>query len=217
MVRGRGVVSAGLLLMLQGAVTPSLPTVEPNPNRVPAGVLAGDSLVIALDIRMATWYPEESGGVSVDVAAFAEPGRAPEIPGPLIRVPAGTTIIATLHNTLADSSITLYGFVTRPAAADSGVKLAPGERRTVRFAAGVPGTYFYQADVGVQSEEVEREQLAGAFIVDPPGGSPPDRVFVLNIWSGDRLASGMRSRSTGAPGRTPNGSTRRWETAFDGA
>ena len=96
MVRGRSAVSAGLLLMLQGAVTPSLPTVEPNPNRVPAGVLAGDSLVIALEIRMASWYPEEAGGVSVDVAAFAEPGRAPEIPGPLIRVPAGTTLAGLL-------------------------------------------------------------------------------------------------------------------------
>ena len=29
---------------------------------------------------------------------------------------------------------------------------------------------------------MEREQLAGALVVDPPGGSPPDRILVINIW-----------------------------------
>ena len=28
----------------------------------------------------------------------------------------------------------------------------------------------------------EREQLAGAFVIDPKEGSPPDRIFVMNIW-----------------------------------
>lgn len=161
-----------------------LSRVEPNDNRMPRGVLAGDSLVIALDVVTADWYPERDDAFHLRVAAFAEPGRAPEIPGPLIRVPAGTRIIATLRNSLADSAVTFMGFVTRPAATDSGISLRPGEQRTIRFMAGAPGTYFYDADVGVQSDAVEREQLAGAFIVDPAGGSPPDRVFVMNIWSG---------------------------------
>lgn len=172
---------ASLLLLMQGGA-PALPTVEANDNRTPGGVLAGDSLVITLEVRMSTWYPEAPDGPSAEVAAFAETGRAPQIPGPLIRIPVGTTVIATLHNTLADSSVTFLGFVTRPTPPDSGIQLRPGERRTVRFLAGQAGTYYYEADVGTQSDEVEREQLAGAFIVDPPGGSPPDRVFVLNIW-----------------------------------
>jgi FtsP/CotA-like multicopper oxidase with cupredoxin domain len=172
------------VLFLQGSAPHSLPTVEPNDNRSPRGTFAGDSLVVSLEVRMATWYPENPGGAHVDLAAFAETGRAPEIPGPLIRVRAGTTIIATLSNTLADSTVTFRGFFSRPAVRDSGVALRPGERRTVRFAAGQAGTYFYEAEVGKQSDEVEREQLAGAFIIDPPGGSPPDRVLVLNIWSG---------------------------------
>jgi len=187
----------GLLAVLLVAVPPGmarsadppvrrsadLSRVKANDNRVPRGVLAGDSLVIALDVTMADWYPEQDDGPHLRVSAFAEAGRAPEVPGPLIRVPAGTTIIATLRNALSDSAVTITGFVTRPAAADSVITLRPGEARTVRFEAGAPGTYFYEADAGVQSEEVEREQLAGAFIIDPPGGSPPDRVFVMNIWS----------------------------------
>lgn len=160
------------------------PRVTPNDNRTPAGRLAGDSLFVSLEIRMAEWYPEKPDGPHVRVAAFAEEGKSAMVPGPLIRVPTGTVIVATLRNSLSDSAVTIRGLHSRPEGKDSGITLKPGERTTVQFPAGVPGTYFYDADVGVQSEDVEREQLAGAFIVDPVGGAPPDRVFVLNIWGG---------------------------------
>ena len=162
------------------------PRVVPNDNRTPAGRLSGDSLVISLEIRMAEWYPERPDGPHVRVAAFAEAGTAATVPGPMIRVPTGTRIVATLLNTLSDSAVTIRGFMSRPNPKDKGITLKPGERTTVRFPVGEPGTYFYDADVGVQPDTLEREQLAGAFIVDPPGGSPPDRVFVINIWSGWR-------------------------------
>ena len=160
------------------------PKVESNDNRTPAGRMSGDSLVISLEIRMAVWYPERPDGPHVRVAAFAEEGRPATIPGPLIRVPAGTIIVATLRNTLPDSAVTIRGFFSRPVAKDSGIRLVPGERTTLRFPAGAPGTYFYSARVDEAADAGEREQLAGAFIVDPVGGSPPDRVFVINIWSG---------------------------------
>jgi hypothetical protein len=34
--------------------------------------------------------------------------------GPLVRVPEGTVIEASIKNTLADSTLVLYGFETRP-------------------------------------------------------------------------------------------------------
>lgn len=163
------------------------PRVIANDNRTPAGRLEGDSLVVTLEIRNAVWYPDEENGAHVTVAAFAEAGKAPVIPAPLIRVREGTEIIATLRNSITDSAVHIRGFFSRPAGRGETVSLAPGEQRTVRFLAGAPGTYFYEADVGKQGA-VEREQLAGAFIVDPPGGSPPDRVFVMNIW-GDEVDS----------------------------
>jgi FtsP/CotA-like multicopper oxidase with cupredoxin domain len=41
---------------------------------------------------------------------------------------------------------------------------------------------LYSAAVGVEDTVVEREQLAGAFVVDPVGARADDRIFVLNIW-----------------------------------
>lgn len=174
---------AGMVLAGFG-LHPGVPVVQANDNRVPAGRLAGDSLRISLEIRNARWHPEAGDGPSIDVAAFGEQGRAPQIPGPLIRVKTGTTIIATLRNALSDSTVTIYGLVTRPAFKGPGIQLKPGESRVVRFPAGAPGTYFYSADAGLKdTAKFEREQLAGAFIVDSAGPAVPDRVFVINIWS----------------------------------
>jgi len=109
---------AGLVVVLSGARPPmALPNVLPNDNRAPAGILRNDTLYLDLEVRMATWRPEADTGPAIDVAAFAERGKAPEIPGPLIRVPAGTTIIATVTNALTDSTISIHGLMTRPAEA----------------------------------------------------------------------------------------------------
>lgn len=161
--------------------TTDLPVVVANDNRAPAGRWRGDTLLLDLEVGMALWRPEADTGPGIEVAAFNEVGAAPRIPGPLIRVPAGTMIRARVHNALADSTITVHGLASHPAA-DSLV-LWPGESREVGFAAGDAGTFFYFAILGRDDRrDDEREQLSGAFIVDPPGGSPPDRVFVMNIW-----------------------------------
>jgi FtsP/CotA-like multicopper oxidase with cupredoxin domain len=175
------------------SLRPSPPTVIPNDNRTPAGRLAGDSLTLNLDIQYARWLPEADNGAAIEVAAFGEAGEAPRIPGPLIRVRTGTTIIATVRNRLPDSTATVHGLGTRPGFRNRFFTLAPGEQRTIRFEAGDPGTYLYWAEAGavklvpgplpgLQIPDREREQLAGAFVIDPAEGSPPDRVFVINIW-----------------------------------
>ena len=155
-----------------------------NDNRSPAGRFHGDTLDIRLEVGMGTWRPEADSGPAIDVAAFAEEGHAPTVPGPLIRVPAGTVVHATVTNALTDSTITVHGLFTHPATVGDSLVLAPGASRELRFAAGAPGTYFYLATLGrhVVDKDDEREQVSGAFIVDPAGGSPPDRVLVLNIW-----------------------------------
>lgn len=162
----------------------SLPSVLPNDNRSPAGHLAHDTLELHLVVGMAVWRPEADSGPSIEVAAFGEEGKSPQVPGPLIRVPAGTVIAATIRNQLADSTLRIYGLVTRPATVHDSVIIPPGESRSVTFPAGAPGSYLYWASLGASKGErdAEREQLAGAFVVDPPGGSPPDRVLVVNVW-----------------------------------
>ncbi len=163
-------------------VEAGLPRVRANDNRVPAGRLTRDTLRISLVVRMADWYPEADDGPHITVAAFSEGNRAPEIPGPLIRVPTGAVIDATVRNALADSTIVVRGLDTRPASARDSLVIPPGASARVRFPAGAPGTYFYSATQGVQDTLVEREQLDGAFIVDSAGARPDDRVFVMNIW-----------------------------------
>src|SRR3990170_459335 len=164
-------------------VTP-LSRVEPNDNRSAAGVVERDTLHVALVVRMAEWRPEADSGPAIAVAALAEEGKAPQIPAPLIRVREGAAIAVTVRNALRDSTIRLVGLGTRPSSGHDTLVLTPGESKQVRFATGSPGTYLYRAIIGKHDpdKDDEREQAAGAFVVDPPGGSPPDRVFVLNIW-----------------------------------
>lgn len=172
----------------------ALPLVEANDNRTPAGVLRGDTLDVRLEVRMARWYPQSDSGPFVDAPAFAEVGKAPQIPGPLIRVRRGTVVALTIRNSLPDSTLRLHGFGTRPVASGDSVLLAPDAQRLVTFAAGEPGTYLYSATAGDVDWDVrEREQLAGAFVVDSAQGGAPDRVFVINIWGEPIDSTGYRN------------------------
>jgi manganese oxidase len=165
------------------AAARELPAVRPNDNRVPAGTRRRDTVTVRLVIDRARWVPGAERGPSVVVEAFAEEGKAPQIPAPLIRVPAGTHIIATVRNALPDSTVTVHGLHVRPAARWETMRVAPGETHTVRFNAGEPGTYSYFATIGrVVFPDAERETAAGAFIVDAVGARADDRVFVINIW-----------------------------------
>ena len=160
----------------------ALPIVAANDNRLPAGILKNDTLRLRLVVRMARWYPEAADGPFVDLPVFAEDGKPPSIPGPLIRVPEGTTIIASVRNELADSTLWVHALATRPAASDS-TAIKPGAGQTFTFRAGAPGTYFYYATAGSVNYDLrEREQLSGAFVVDPPGARVNDRILMINIY-----------------------------------
>jgi FtsP/CotA-like multicopper oxidase with cupredoxin domain len=174
--------------------------VRANDNRTPAGKLSDGVLTLNLVIGMARWYPESPVGMFVDVAAIAEEGKEPQIPAPLIRVPTGTRIVATIRNTLTDSTIYMRGLMERPAASLDSIPIPPGESRTIRFVAGAPGTYFYMATPGLiklrarpGDDAPEREQLGGAFVIDPEGQVPPDRIFVINIWGQPKDANTYRN------------------------
>jgi FtsP/CotA-like multicopper oxidase with cupredoxin domain len=178
-----------------------LPVIEANDNRTPAGALANDTLKISLVVSMARWYPEAADGPYVDVAAFSEEGKAPSIPGPLLRVPVGTTISATVRNDLTDSTIWIRGLESRPAKADS-VAIRSGQTRTFTFRAGSPGTFLYYARLGKVAGGVrEREQLAGAFVVDTRGTVLPDRIMVINIW-GDSIDRNTYERAFAINGKS---------------
>lgn len=166
------------------AALAALPIVQANDNGMAAGHLENRVLTVHLVVQMARWYPGAPDGAFADVPAIAEEGKAPQIPAPLIRVPTGTTIVATIRNTLPDSTIYVRGFSIHPVSTLDSVPIPPGESRTVRFAAGAPGSYPYLMTPGIRDSlnSDEREASGGALIVDPPGSHLPDRIFVINIW-----------------------------------
>ena len=159
-----------------------------NDNRRSAGTLRDGRLELKLDIANAQWFPEEDNGPRVVVQAFAEEGRAPEIPGPTIHVPEGTEIHVTLHNSL-DVEAVVHGLHTRPATTDDVVRVPSGARREVVFRSGAPGTYYYwatTANTPFGFRVGKDSQLSGAILVDPRTGPPADyRTLVIGVYSED--------------------------------
>lgn len=196
---------SGLLLIGPAACGPGAPAlaeVQANDNRTPAGTLRGDTLMLRLVVDRARWHPEAPDGPYADVEAFSEEGGAPQIPAPLIRVPTGTVISATVRNALPDSTIFLVGLATHPMPANDSIAVRPGETRTLAFAAGAPGTYVYGAFLGTLDEaHSERETVFGALVVDSAGAQPPDRVFVMNIW-GQQVDSGTYRNALAINGKS---------------
>ena len=174
-----------------------------NDNRTPAGVLANGVLTVRLEVREGDWRPDRDGDPGLIVRAFAEEGKPLRIPGPLIRVPEGTEIHASVRNSLRDSTLIVVGLSPRGAAnvtAADTIMIKPGSVREVRFLAGAAGTYYYRGttNVGVVADRGTIDsELIGAFIVDPRGVTrpPPDRIFLIGLWSKGATLGGQIQRS----------------------
>jgi FtsP/CotA-like multicopper oxidase with cupredoxin domain len=162
-------------------MAPSAGAVSTNDNRRPAGRLEGDVLNVRLFAGVGSWRPEGPQGAPIEIAAFGEEGTDPSIPGPLIRVREGTTVVLTLRNALG-SALRVTGLCARPGNCEP-VSVAAGATREIRFSLNAPGTYFYWAATGPGPITARRRgdtQLGGAIVVDPREGSQADRVFVIS-------------------------------------
>jgi FtsP/CotA-like multicopper oxidase with cupredoxin domain len=155
---------------------------------MPAGQWVDGRLMVRLEAAMGAWFPEEHDGPSLTVAAFREEGRSLSTPGPLLRVPEGTEIDATVANRL-DLPLTVHGLHSRPGQANDVLIVPPGESRKVSFLAGAPGTYFYWASRSEAETTSQRRredgQLNGAFIVESRNAAreaPCDRILMITDW-----------------------------------
>lgn len=178
-----------LLSTLALAQAPASDEIVANQNRISAGKLENGTLHVQLELRSGAWHPEADDGPQLFVQAFAEPGHAAQIPGPMLRMPEGTTIHATVANRLKMKAI-VYGLNTRPGDPEAGVEIPAGESHEFTFAAGAPGTYYYWARTTEPLKTATRTivqplradaYLNGGFIVDPAGPVAPDRVFVIDL------------------------------------
>jgi FtsP/CotA-like multicopper oxidase with cupredoxin domain len=170
-----------------------------NDNRTPAGSLVGDTLVLRLTVSPVMWGILGDSSPGFQVAAFAEEGKTPTIPGPLVRVRVGTPIHVVIHNPLGDT-LMFRGLSERGATHDS-LAIAPGGVADVRFVARAVGTYQYWGALASAQRAIPLppaarldglvrprfdSQLAGAFIVDPPGPVAPDRILVITETDDER-------------------------------
>ena len=162
--------------------------VTSNDQRQIAGVLQDGDYSLALELRRMTWRPNAPSELDVDVSAFAEVGRPTTVPGPLIRVPAGTRLRISIRNRLAERA-TVHGLHEHDGPRDS-VSFAPGESRELRFVVRRVGTFAYFARTTAAPTLLGRRddsQLAAAFIVDPAGTDPRvanarERLLVITAW-----------------------------------
>jgi FtsP/CotA-like multicopper oxidase with cupredoxin domain len=174
------------------------------------------------------WHPDGDDAPGAELPAFAEAGKAPQIPGPLIRVPTGTRVTATVRNALPNDTLIVHGLYTRDAGgrAAAPIELAPGQERTVEFLLTAPGTYYYWGTTmrrPLRYRVHEDSQLTGAIVVDPAGARPAnDRVFIIGMWAdtvGGAMPHGRKKELAVINGRSwPNterlsytvGDTVRW-------
>jgi FtsP/CotA-like multicopper oxidase with cupredoxin domain len=164
----------------------TLAAIEYNDNLRPSGTASAAELTIALEVVLGQWHvlgPDRPAG---EILAFGEVGKTPSIPGPLLRVPLGTVVRASVTNR-HDVTLVVRGLSSRRNPVMDSLVIPAGETREARFTADVEGTYYYwAAEAGVTFEDRNHfdSQLHGAFVVDPLGTTGParDRVLVLGRW-----------------------------------
>lgn len=182
----RPLISVLAVLALTAVTAPALAgtrheLVRANDNRLAAGTLTAGTLSLALRAARGQWQPAGPGGPALTIDALGEVGRTLEAPAPLIRVPEGTTIALSIANEL-DAAVRVHGLCARDGGPCPPVDVPSGQVHHVRFAAGQAGTYHYWATT--LGAPVPFREMAGAFVVDPPGADPSaDRVLVITEWS----------------------------------
>ncbi|MGQ0384718.1 MAG: multicopper oxidase domain-containing protein [Gammaproteobacteria bacterium] len=158
------------------------PRIATHDNLAPAGQLAEGVLSLSLWAGMGEWHPEGEAGAARRVAAFGEAGRSLLIPSPLIRVPEGTTVHASVRNALT-LPMQIHGLCDRPGPCEP-VTIPPGETRDLRFALKAAGTFHYWASTSHGTPMMrlnEDSQLGGAIVVDASGADARDRIFVMGL------------------------------------
>jgi FtsP/CotA-like multicopper oxidase with cupredoxin domain len=170
------------------------PIAQPNDNRTPAGTASDSGITLNLDARRVMWHPNGDSLRGRSTEAFAETGKEPTVPGPLVRVRAGTQVRFRVNNTEIPDTLQFLLAPSLMRGVDT-LKVPPGGTGEMRVTLSEPGNYFYRAQANdVQGEAFGMKGLlAGAIIVDSAAGTPrADRVLVVN-WLVDSLTPDGRA------------------------
>jgi manganese oxidase len=165
----------------------NLPKAAANDNRAFGGTIRGGILQLNLVAREVAWYPDGPRGCALRVHAFGEEGKAVQIPGPMVRVRAGSEVRISVRNAL-NAPIWIRGLQDHASGAIDSTEIAPGATRELRFRATIPGAWYYWGGaVGKTAASypmsTDDGELVGALVVDPVEGPSHDRVFVMTRWT----------------------------------
>ncbi|MGQ9371218.1 copper-containing nitrite reductase [Azospirillum sp. ST 5-10] len=140
---------------------------------VPAalGERAPQTVRVALETKEAVGTLAD--GTTYRYWTFTEPGGAPKVPGPLVRVRAGDTVQITLTND--DDSTMMHNIdlhaVTGLHGGGHATMAAPGETKGFTFKALKPGLYVYHCAVPMAAQHIANG-MYGMILVEPEGGLP---------------------------------------------
>jgi nitrite reductase (NO-forming) len=149
------------------------------------------TVVEAIISREATDLPPPIGTrapqtVRVDLITVELEGRLAEgttfgywtfngkVPGPFLRVRVGDTIEVHLKNAADSSMIHSVDFhaATGPGGGAAATQAHPGDEKTVKFKALVPGIYVYHCATPMVAHHIANG-MYGLILVEPEGGLPP--------------------------------------------
>lgn len=134
----------------------------PRPALLSKQVVHHSHHVFDIPLNITEALFEMVDGTPVYLWSFEDPAMGPRFPGPVIEAMEGDEINITLTNTLDEN----HAFAI-PEVVDSGL-IAPGETKTVRFAAPTAGTYLYLDPLNAPVNRVLG--LHGAMVVLPHNG-----------------------------------------------
>ncbi|MDB4906292.1 MAG: hypothetical protein JWO05_1076 [Gemmatimonadetes bacterium] len=181
----KDLVAVSLAALLLGSTAPhartnALPDIASHDNDHPAGRIVSGTLELQLEIRKGMFRPNGPTHAGTPMYTFAERGKPATIPSPLLRMPLGTRVHASVTNS-ADTTIVVHGLADAAHAGDSLV-LAPGAQRDVRFVADRAGDHLYYGMLPGHTLATRRQMdahFAGVFIVDAPGAKPVNEHVLL--------------------------------------
>jgi FtsP/CotA-like multicopper oxidase with cupredoxin domain len=192
-----------------GAHVSSVPVARPNANTTRAGVLQHGVLTVSLEARRSLWYLDGPRHSPMTIEAFAEVGKNPLMPGPLIRAPQGTELRLSVRNSLRLPLTLMLPSALRggPAgAALDSVVIAPSASGVMRLLLTTPGNYSYRASTptGVSKVLDVAGLLAGAIIVDSldAPAQPRDRVLVIMLTGDSVWTAAIDTMSPSSPSFT---------------
>lgn len=140
-----------------------------DPNDVPPPIARSESAVVEVELTTKEVIAEMAPGVFVNYWTFDG-----QIPGPMIRVREGDTVVLTLHNditSLHHHNIDLHA-VTGPGGGAVSTMVAPGESRTVTFKALHPGLFVYHCATANVANHMTHG-MYGLILVEPEEGLTP--------------------------------------------